>query len=29
METMLSTFLTVLSLGIVHLYLVMMTWQGG
>lgn len=28
METVLSTFLTVFSLGLVHLYLVMMAWQG-
>jgi hypothetical protein len=27
MEIALSTFLSVLSLGMIHLYLVMMAWQ--
>jgi hypothetical protein len=28
MEMMLNTFLTVFSLGLVHLFLVTMAWQG-
>lgn len=28
MEIALSTFVSVLSLGMIHLYLVMMAWQG-
>lgn len=28
MEIVLSTFFSVLSLGMIHLYLVMMAWQG-